>query len=154
VASSRGVADADDGIPADREESGYGGQRTNSSAATIFPPPPPRNIRVEPCTNLHGELESLRPITDSEVHCISGLFQSSVPWRSRLARPDRATLEAFCFNFCTSNYQLDYTKVVPLYTSSHFVITILISYSLDQALSGSKFEQTNHSQSVFRLGLD
>jgi hypothetical protein len=46
---------------------------------------------------------------------------------------DRATSGAFFFDFHTANYQFDYTKVVPLYTSFNFVIRILISYSLDQA---------------------
>jgi hypothetical protein len=35
---------------------------------------PPGNIRVEPCTNLHGELESSRPITGGEVLCISDIL--------------------------------------------------------------------------------
>jgi hypothetical protein len=34
----------------------------------------PGNIRVEPCTNLNGELESSRPITGGEVLRISDIF--------------------------------------------------------------------------------
>jgi hypothetical protein len=51
---------------------------------------------------------------------------------------DKATLGAFDFH--AMNYQFDYTKVVPLYTSFKFVIMILIYYSLDQAQSGYKVD--------------
>jgi hypothetical protein len=43
----------------------------------------------------------------------------------------KATSGAFLFDFHSANHQLDYTKVVPLYTSSNFAIRILICYSLD-----------------------
>jgi hypothetical protein len=36
---------------------------------------PPGNIHFEPCTNLHGELESLRPIIDGEVLCFSDILR-------------------------------------------------------------------------------
>jgi hypothetical protein len=47
---------------------------------------PRGNIPSEPSTNHDGQPESMCPITGGEVHCISDLFQSTVPWRSRLAR--------------------------------------------------------------------
>jgi hypothetical protein len=36
---------------------------------------PPGNIRVEPCMNIHGELESSRPITDGEMLCIFDILR-------------------------------------------------------------------------------
>jgi hypothetical protein len=58
------------------------------------------------------------------------LLQVTVPCRFPFSTSDRATSGAFLVDFHTANYQLDYTKVVPLYTSSNFVIKILYSYSL------------------------
>jgi hypothetical protein len=54
--------------------------------------------------------------------------------------PHRATWRPFSFDFHSANHQVDYTKVVPLYTSFNFVIRILSSYSLDQAQFGSKVD--------------
>jgi hypothetical protein len=57
-----------------------------------------------------------------------------------LSAPDRATWGDFFVDFYMVNYQFDYTKVVPLYTSFNFVIEILVIYSLDQASLGSKVD--------------
>jgi hypothetical protein len=50
----------------------------------------PSNICVDPCTNLHGELESRRSITGGEVHCTKDLLQCTVPWRCSFSSPDKA----------------------------------------------------------------
>jgi hypothetical protein len=50
----------------------------------------PSNIRVDPCTNLHSELELRRSITGGEVHCTKDLLQCTVPWRCSFSAPDRA----------------------------------------------------------------
>jgi hypothetical protein len=50
--------------------------------------------------------------------------------------PDRATRGHFFFDFHSANHQVNYTKVVPLYTSFKFVTEILVIHSLDQAQFG------------------
>jgi hypothetical protein len=52
--------------------------------------------------------------------------------------PDRAIWESFLFDFHSTNYQANYSKVVPLYTGSNFVTKILIKHSLDRAQIDSK----------------
>jgi hypothetical protein len=98
------------------------------------------NIPPALSTNLDGQLKS---------PCGGHRRQGSLNLRSfsvycgmstSFNENDQATLGAFAFDFHAMNYQFDYTKVVPLYTSFNFVIMILIYYSLDQAQSGYKVD--------------
>jgi hypothetical protein len=67
-----------------------------------------------------------------QVPCTRNLLQVSVPCRFPFSMSDRTTSRAFLVDFHTANYQLDNTKVVPLYASFNFIIRILSSYPLDQ----------------------
>jgi hypothetical protein len=75
------------------------------------------------------------------VHCTGDLLQIlfTLNFLSKLS--DRASLGHFYFDFHSANHQVDYIKVVPLYTSFNFVTDILVMYSLDQAQIGSKVNQ-------------
>jgi hypothetical protein len=54
--------------------------------------------------------------------------------------PDRPSRGPFFFDFHSASHQVDYTKVVPLYTSFDFVTETLVIYSLDQAQIDSKVD--------------
>jgi hypothetical protein len=92
---------------------------------------PSSNICAEPCmiftasSNHHARSPAARCTTSCDLSQL--LFTRN----TLLNLPHRASLGAFFFDFHTVNYQFDYTNVVPLFTSSNFVIRILISYSPD-----------------------
>jgi hypothetical protein len=77
----------------------------------------------------------------SSVKCSSPLiFLSHCTITIFIKCPDRATRGPFFFDFHSASHQVDYTKVVPLYTSFDFVTEILVIYSLDQAQIDSKVD--------------
>jgi hypothetical protein len=78
--------------------------------------------------------EMLR-ISDISNHCTIAILFSV---------PDRATSGALFYDFYTTTYQLDYTKVVALCTSFNFVIRFLLEYSLDH----TKFDPKVHQSSL------
>jgi hypothetical protein len=71
-------------------------------------------------------------VAGGQVPCTRDLLQVIVPCQFPFSTSDRTTSGAFLVDFHTANYQLDYTKVVPLYASFNFIIRILSSYPLDQ----------------------
>jgi hypothetical protein len=63
---------------------------------------------------------------------------------------DRASSEAFFFNFCVTSYQSDYNKVVNICTGFNSIIGTLVIPSLDQAQSALKLIRA-HCQPWFSL---
>jgi hypothetical protein len=99
------------------------------------------NISTESSTNRCGQPEWPHGYRRWQVSLNLRSFSVYCTMLTPLSAPDRATWGAFFFDLHSANYQFDYNKVVPLYTSLNFVTKIWVIYSLDQAPLGSKVDR-------------
>ena len=93
----------------------------------------PLVLSTSPCARILPVSVDHRAVHQWRVHCTWDLLQILLTLNFLSNLSNKASLGHFYFDFHSANHQVDYIKVVPLYTSFNFVIEILVIYSLDQA---------------------